>query len=151
MTTEALLAYLHFAAILTLVVFMSSEAALCRSEWLNADVVRRLVRVDAIYGAASAAVLLTGVARTLWGMKGAGWFWSQPLLWTKLGLFVVIGLLSIKPTLAFLRWRKTLEASGALPPPDEVRAIRRIVMIEAHLLVLIPLAAVFLARGIGVC
>ena len=44
MTLEAVLASLHLVAILTLVVFMSSQAALCRIEWLNAAVVERLVR-----------------------------------------------------------------------------------------------------------
>ena len=39
MTLEALLAYAHILAILTLVVFISSEAALCRPEWMNAKVV----------------------------------------------------------------------------------------------------------------
>ena len=74
MTLEALLAYAHFLAILTLVVFISSEAALCRVEWMNAKVVERLAVVDRIYGIAAGAVLLTGVARTWWGMKGAAWF-----------------------------------------------------------------------------
>ena len=46
--TEALLAYAHFVAILMLVVFVTSEAALCRPEWMNAAVVRRLARVDLI-------------------------------------------------------------------------------------------------------
>ena len=35
MTLEAVLAALHMVAILTLVVFLTSEAALCRSEWMN--------------------------------------------------------------------------------------------------------------------
>ena len=53
MTTEALLAYAHILAFLTLVVFVSSEAALCRPEWLNATIVERLVTVDRIYGIAA--------------------------------------------------------------------------------------------------
>ena len=97
MTLEAILAYLHLLAILTLVVFLSSEAALCRVEWMNAKVVERLGRVDMVYGIASVAVLLTGVARTWWGVKGTSWYWTNPLLHTKLALFVAIGLLSIKP------------------------------------------------------
>ncbi|MBX3585102.1 MAG: DUF2214 family protein [Ramlibacter sp.] len=149
MTLEAILAYLHFIAILTLVVFLSSEAALCRMEWMNAKVVERLAKVDMVYGMASGAVLLTGVARTWWGVKGTAWYWTNPLLHTKLALFIVIGLLSIKPTLMYARWRKELRASGALPAQDEVRRARKFVMIQAHLLVLIPLAAVFLARGFG--
>ena len=147
MTLEAILAYLHFLAILTLVVFISSEAALCRVEWLNAKVVERLAVVDRVYGIAAGAVLLTGVARTWWGIKGTSWYWHQPLLHLKLGLFVVVGVMSIKPTIMFIRWRRELRASGALPSEAEIRTARKWVMIQAHIIAVIPLAAVFLARG----
>lgn len=148
MNLEALLAGLHILAILSLVVFLSSQAALCRMEWMNAAVVRRLARLDAIYGATAIAVLLTGLARTWWGVKTADWYWHQPLLHLKLTLFVVIGLMSIKPTLTYRRWLRTLEAGNGLPPEDQVRSTRRLVMIQAHLLMLIPIAAVMLARGV---
>ena len=77
------------------------------------------------------------------------WYWSQPLLHVKVTLFLVIALLSIRPTIRFIRWRKALDTNGALPAEAEIRATRRLVMIQAHLLMLIPLAAVFLARGVG--
>jgi putative membrane protein len=147
MTQEALLAFAHFAAILALVVFITSEAALCRGEWMNDKVVERLVRVDRIYGVAALAVVLTGLARTWWGIKGAAWYWDQPLLHLKLGLFIAVGLMSIKPTLMFIRWRKKLRAGGGLPADDEIRTARRWVMVQAHIIALVPLAAVFLARG----
>lgn len=149
MLTEALLAYVHIAAILAVTVFLTSEAALCRVEWMNPAVVRRLGRVDMLYAIAAVTLLLTGLARTWWGIKGTGWYWSQPLLHLKLTLFVLIGLMSIKPTILFTRWRKRLAASGELPPEAEVRQARRWVMIEAHLLLLVPLAATLLARGVG--
>lgn len=148
MLLESLLAYAHFVAILSVVVFMTSEAALCRAEWLNAAVVRRLVRVDRIYLFAALALLLTGIARTVWGVKGVGWYWHQPLLHLKVTLFVVIGLISIKPTRAFLRWQRQLDATGALPSDGEVQSVRRLIMVQAHLLVLVPLAATLLARGV---
>ena len=44
MTLEAILASAHLVAILELVTFMSSQAALCRTEWKNAAVVERMVR-----------------------------------------------------------------------------------------------------------
>ena len=149
MTLEAILAYLHFLAILTMVVFIASEAALCRVEWLNAAVVERLAKVDLIYGISAITVLVTGVARTWWGMKGTAWYWTNPLLHVKLTLFVVIGVLSIFPTITFIRWRKTLRVTGALPVEAEVRKTRRLVMVQAHILALIPLVAVFFARGFG--
>ncbi len=149
MTLEAILAYLHILAILTMVVFISSEAALCRAEWMNAAVVERLGRVDMVYGIAAIAVLATGVARTWWGMKGTAWYWTNPLLHLKLTLFIIVGLLSIRPTMTYARWRKALRSSGALPAEAEVRKTRKQVMVQAHIIALIPLAAVFLARGFG--
>ena len=149
MILESLLAYAHILAIFTMVVFLGSEAALTRAEWLNAAVVRRLALIDMIYGIAAAFVLATGVARTVWGIKGLGYYWGNPLLWVKLALFLCIALLSMQPTLNFRRWRRAVAAGGALPEPAQIRATRRIVMIEAHLLALIPLPAAFLARGFG--
>ena len=67
MTLEALLAYTHILAILAMVVFLASEAALCRVQWLNAAVVERLAKIDTVYGIAAVAVLPTGIARTWWG------------------------------------------------------------------------------------
>ena len=81
-----MLAYLHFIAIFTLIVFLSSEAALCRSEWLNAASLRRLAAIDRIYGIAAIVVLATGFARTYWGVKGFAWYWHQPLLHAKVFL-----------------------------------------------------------------
>jgi putative membrane protein len=149
MTLEAVLAYLHLLAILTMVVFVASEAALCRVQWLNAAVVERLARVDRIYGIAALAVLATGLVRTLLGVKGTAWYWSNPLLHMKLTLFVVVGVISIFPTLTFLRWRKALRADGTLPGEVQIARTRRLVMVQAHIIAVIPLLAVFLARGYG--
>ncbi|AEG91342.1 DUF2214 family protein [Ramlibacter tataouinensis] len=149
MTLEALLAYAHLLAILTMVVFIASEAAICRPEWLNAAVVERLATVDRVCGLAALAVLLTGLARVFWGAKGGAYYGGNWLLWTKFGLFVVIGLLSIGPTLTFARWRRALREGGTLPSPEQVRRTRKRVMAQAHLIPLVPLAAVFLARGYG--
>ena len=149
MTLEAILSYLHLLAILTMVVFISSEAALCRVQWLNAAVVERLAKADLVYGVAAVAVLASGIARTWWGVKGTGWYWTNPLLHVKLTLFIVIGVVSIFPTLTYFRWRKTVRASGALPAEAEIRKTRKRVMVQAHLLAVIPLVAVFLARGFG--
>ena len=149
MTLDAILQYLHLSAILALVVFITSEAAICRPEWMNPQIVERLVTVDRIYGIAALAVLVTGFVRIYWGTKGAGWYWGNWLLHLKITAFVVVALISIAPTLKFMRWRKALRATGALPPAEEVRKARKLVMLQAHIIPLIPLAAAFLARGFG--
>ena len=102
-----------------------------------------------VYGIAAMAVLATGVARTWWGVKGTAWYWSNRLLHLKLALFVVVGVISILPTLTLRRWRKALRASGALPAEARCGRPRKLVMVQAHIIAVIPLAAVFLARGFG--
>jgi len=66
-----------------------------------------------------------------------------------MALYVVIAILSIKPTVAFLRWRRRLADSGAMPAPAEVAGARRLIHLEVALLTLMPLMAVLMARGIG--
>lgn len=147
MIMEVWLAALHLLAVLTLVVFLSSQAALCRLEWMNAAVVRRLARLDLIYGLAALALLITGLARLYWGTKGMSWYVSQPLFHVKMTLFVVAVALSIKPSLTFRRWLRALGASQALPAAQEVVSTRRWIMVQAHLVPVIALIAVFWARG----
>lgn len=147
MTLEAVLAALHIVAILTLVVFLTSEVALCRTEWMNAAVVQRLVRLDLIYGISAVVLLLTGLARLVWGAKGMGWYVGQPLFHLKITLFVLVALMSIKPSLEFRRWRKALQADGSLPPEAAVRSTRRWLMWQSHLIPVMAVIAVFWARG----
>lgn len=147
MTLEAILAALHLVAILTFVVFLSSQAALCRMEWMNAAVVERLVRLDVIYGAAALVMIGSGLARLLWGIKGVSWYVSQPLFHIKITIVVVMAILSIWPSIMFRRWRRQLQATGALPDELEVKKVRRLVMIQSHVLPVVAVIAVFWARG----
>jgi putative membrane protein len=57
--------------------------------------------------------------------------------------------MSIPPTIAFIRWRRALRANGSLPAEAEVKRVRKLVMAQAHIIPIVPLAAVFLARGYG--
>ena len=148
MLLESLLAFAHIAAVLGLVVFATSEAALTREEWLNAAVVERLVRVDLLCRVAAVGVLATGLARLYFGMKGAAWYAGQPLLWAKVAVFTGLAAMSFMPTAAFARWQRTLRATGALPAAADIRAVRRRVMLATHLLIVVPLLAAWLARGV---
>ena len=146
---EPILAFVHIAALLAVVVFLTSQAALCRPEWMNPAVVRRLAKVDLIYLVAAVALLLTGLARIIWGDKGMDWYLHNWLLHVKITAYIVIALMSLGPTFAYRRWLKALQRDGSLPLPTDVTRIRKLVMIEAHLIALVPLAAVFMARGYG--
>ena len=149
MILESILAFLHLTAILSAVVFLTSVGALCRMEWMNALVVRRLRTVDRIYWIAMVAIVLTGVARWLLGTKGWVWYAGNWLFWSKVVLFALMAALSVPPTRAFAAWNERLLRDGSLPGEAEVTRARRLVMAAGHVLPLIPLPAVFLARGFG--
>ncbi|WP_088285815.1 DUF2214 family protein [Ideonella sp. A 288] len=149
MILETVLAYVHLLAILTWVVFLASTAALARTEWLNAAVVDRLVVVDRIANVAALLVLASGLARWLWGIKGVAWMGGQPLFWGKVALFALMGLAAWRTQRTLRAWQRALHSTGGLPAADEVAVLRRRVMRASHLMLLVPLLAVMLARGIG--
>lgn len=111
--------------------------------------VERLSRVDLAYGVLAALVLAAGLARVAWGVKGAGFYTGNPVFWTKLGLFALIGLISVAPTLRYLGWRRASRADGSLPGPAQVQGARRWVGAQLVLFAALPLLAALMARGIG--
>src|SRR3972149_570580 len=149
MIADAVFAYLHYAAILTLASALGAEALLLRAE-PGAATVRALVRADVLYGISAGVVLVSGLLRLFLGAKGAGFYASNPVFWAKMALFALIALMSIPATVRIVRWRRTLRADPRfIPPAAEIQAPRRLVFAEPHVLALIPLAAVFMARGMG--
>jgi putative membrane protein len=150
MLLEAALAYAHLIAILTWVVFIGSTTALARAEWLNSAALARLARVDRLAAVGAMAVLLTGAARVTWGVKGAAWYGAQPLVWGKLVLWLLIVAGGISASRRIQAWHRAHARGGVLPAATEVQAVRRRLMAASHGLLLVPLLAVCVARGIGV-
>ena len=149
MIADALLAYLHFGSILFLTAVLGAEYYLLRAQ-PGPAIIGALARADTGYGIASVVVIVTGVLRALYGVKGWAFYTGNPVFWVKIALFIAVGLVSIKPTIRFIQWRKALRADhGFIPPAAEIASMKRVVLIELHLLALIPLAAVFMARGMG--
>jgi putative membrane protein len=149
MWKDALLAYAHFAAIFTLIWFLAREWTLLKSGCDHLDY-RRLARTDIGYALAAVAVLVTGASRLLFGAKPAVFYIHNPVFHVKIGLFVLVGLISIKPTLAFLRWRRAFAADPQFRAGEaEWRLVKHLLLLELHLVALIPLFAVLVARGIG--
>jgi putative membrane protein len=146
MLTDLILAILHHLAIVILIVLLAMEFALLRPG-LTPDNLRRLVRVDAGYGMSAGFVIVVGVSRVIWGAKGAGFYLSNPWFWAKMGSFLLIGLLSIPPTLALLKWRKARRLDAAFAPSDgEVARLRGFVHAEVGLLALVVAFAAAMAR-----
>ena len=146
---STLFAFLHHVAAFALVATLALEFVLLKQE-LNAANARRILAADAIYGMSAGLLIVVGLLRVFFFEKGAYYYFHSVPFVAKLVLFVVIGLVSIYPTRAFLSWRKQLKNntfSGVLA--NELRRIRLIVHIELAGVVLILLCAAMAARGIG--
>lgn len=146
---DAALSYLHFVFAFILVAAIAAELFVLRLP-VDARVARLLLRVDLFYGASAVGVILAGVARVFWGAKGAAFYAAQPMFWAKMAAFALVGLISIAPTRAFFRWVKAARADTAFAVSEpEAKRVRRLLMIEVHVLALVPLFAALMARGIG--
>ena len=149
MQTDLILAILHHLAIVTLIVLLAIEFALMRPGLSSADL-KRLVNVDAAFGAAAGLVIVIGICRVVWGAKGPDYYIANVWFWAKMASFALIGLLSIPPTLALLKWRKALKQDAAfLPAPADVARLRRFIHAEVALLALVVGFAATMARYSG--
>ena len=144
------LASVHHLAIFTLAAILAFELALTARD-LDASAVLRLARVDAWYGVAAAVVLVVGIARVIFGLKGSAYYMANAFFWTKMGLFAAVGLVSVAPTLRYLVWRRAARADPEFRPDDaSVRSVRRALWAEVVLFAGLPLCAAAMARGFGV-
>jgi putative membrane protein len=146
---EIFIPYLHYIAIMALMGSLISEHLILKPR-ISGQQVRSLAGIDLVYGISAIVVLATGLLRWFVYGKGSEFYLSNPLFHTKITLFVVLGVLSIFPTLKFLKWKKQVR-KGEDPEIDE-KAVKKLLMfirIELLLVVIIPLLAVMIARGAG--
>jgi putative membrane protein len=141
---DLILACLHHLLIFGLFALLLSEFLLLKPR-LDAAAINRISRIDTMYGAAAGLLLIVGLCRAVFAAKGWPYYSHNAWFWAKLATFLLISLLSIAPTLAILRWRRT----GASPDEDAVRAVRRLFHYELALFLLLPLFAAAMARGYG--
>jgi len=115
---------------------------------IKKDQIKSLATIDLIYGLSAILVLTTGLLRWFVYGKGYDFYMSSPLFHIKLTLFIIIGILSIFPTIKFLKWRKQIKR-GDEPVITEkgVKNLLMFIRIELLIITVIPLIAVLIARG----
>ncbi|EIK97007.1 hypothetical protein PMM47T1_07696 [Pseudomonas sp. M47T1] len=147
--SQAIAAYLHYLSIFTLFALLSIEHVLLKPEPTVAQA-RSLMRVDLLFGIVAGLVVLTGLARLLWFAKGPDYYLHNGFFHAKVAVFVLIGLLSVVPTVRFLGWRPAVKA-GVAPTVSaaSVRHMTMIIRLELALLIVVPLLATLMARGFG--
>ena len=147
MTTDAWLAIAHHLAAFTLLAIIVAEFVLVRPG-LHGVELQRLRRFDALYGVTAGVVLIVGISRLIWGAKPFDFYGDNPFFWLKMAAFATVGLLSIRPTMRYLRWTAAGEEAGE-PDPDEIRQARHLLVAQLSVFAVIPVCAALMARGIG--
>jgi putative membrane protein len=149
MVVRALFSLLHFVAVFGIVATIFLEWQTMSRTPTVAEA-KRIQVCDRWYGIFAVWVLVVGFLRVFYFEKGQDFYFASPFFHAKLGLFVLIGLLSIYPTIRFLKWRVPLAAGT--PPVVEEREYKLImVALRAELLLLVGMAfsAALMARGVG--
>jgi putative membrane protein len=150
MIVSAALAFVHFAAVFGIVGTLFFEW-LTMSPTPTFSEATRIQLCDRWYGICAAAVLIVGFVRATHYEKGWAFYTASPYFYGKLALFVLLGVISIYPTIRFIKWRTQMRGKTA-PALSEREYTLIMVSLRAELLLLsgIALCASLMARGIGV-
>lgn len=149
MVTTALMAFLHHLMAFTLTACLVYEFVAYRKN-MGIEEIRRIQRVDLVYGISAGLLLVIGLMRVFFFEKGVNFYINNPFFWVKIIAFLIVGLLSIDPTIRYIRWNKTLRQNALLTISDgEYKRTRLLLWLEVTGIAIILLAAPLMARGIG--
>lgn len=136
--------YVHFISFMIVFAMVFAESRLLQEKMTRAEV-QRVFKIDGIYGLFSIIVVAAGLYLWFGVGKPAEFYSDNPLLWAKVILFSLVGILSIWPTIFFFKQRVGHDDEPVIVP----RRLRFIVRVELILLLIIPLLAALMAQGVG--
>lgn len=144
---DAALALPHHAGAFGLVSAQAMAVTMLRGP-LDAPRLARLVAVDRLGRVALGLAASAGPAREARGPKGAAFYLANPSFWPELALVAVIAGLSAAPARRLRAWHGAARQDPGWRP-DAAAGARRQRTGATHVVVGVPVAAVAMARGIG--
>lgn len=149
MVTTALMAFLHHLLAFTLTACLVYEFIAYRRNMSIAEI-RRIQRVDLAFGISAGLLVLVGLLRVYFFEKGVNFYFNNPFFWVKMTAFLAVGLLSIDPTIRYIRWNRILRQNEVPEISEpEYKRTRLLLWLEVIGIAVILLAAPMMARGIG--
>lgn len=144
-----LLAFLHHLAAFTLVGALVAELALIQ-DGLAPKTACTILLADLAYGISAGTILIVGLLRIIYFERGASYYFHSVPFMAKVSLFLMVGLLSIYPTVEFLSWRTFLK-QGQAPTitTRKLHTIKSIILWELLGVGLIVFCAALMAQGVG--
>ena len=147
--TSAIFAFLHHLFAFTLTACLVYEFIAYR-KGMTVEEARRIQRVDLVYGISAGLLLVVGVMRVFFFEKGVNFYIYSPFFWAKMAAFAIVGLLSIDPTIRYIRWNQILRENTVPEISYAVYKRTRVLLwLEMTGIVIILFSAAMMARGIG--
>jgi putative membrane protein len=141
-----IVAWIHYVSIMLMIASLLGEHLFLKQELMAAQA-RTIQRLDIVYGASAAIVLITGILRVFLE-KGAAYYNHHIGFHILVGIFILVALLSIYPTVIFLRWRSdTSGGRGQQLAQGQFGKLQIILRTEMALLLLAPFFATWMAHG----
>lgn len=148
-TGDLALAIVHHLLIFALAGIIAFEVGVIKPGLSTKDIAR-LGRADMWYGILAALIIIVGFSRAIWFAKGWAYYSVNHFFWAKIGAFLIVGLLSIQPTLSILRWRRAQKTNPSFLPDDSaIKTVRHFLWLEVFFFAWIPIFAAAMARGYG--
>lgn len=147
MWNSAIVAYLHYLGLM-----LSFGSLIVECLYFKKDITVREAKIvgiaDGVYGFSATMILVTGILRVLYFGKGSDYYLDNTFFWVKIGLFIVVGLLSLYPTITFIFWWIKDLIHDKLPTikPNQFKIISWSIRGELVGFSLIPLMAAIMAR-----
>ena len=150
MLVSVFISFGHFASFFALTAAIVLQLALL-SNSLSLETALRIQRADRAAGMAAALILVFGFLRVFVFDKGAEYYFSNTFFLLKLGIFVAVALLSVYPTLTYLKWNESLN-QGVVPELSTlvIPRLRKIIHYQLIGILAILLCASLIAKGYGV-
>ena len=144
METTIIVRAIHFISIFFVVASVFAEFILVKPKLIRTQI-SLLSKIDALYGISS--ILVVGAGLLLWFVVGKSpeYYAGNHIFFTKIGLFTLVGLLSLYPTIFFFKNRKGNMDDEVIMP----KSIKTVIIIEFCILLIIPFLASAMAAGIG--
>lgn len=150
MWASAITAYFHYLSIGIIFAALAIEFFTLKEE-LNLKEAWRILWADSVYGIAAIIVLVTGILRVLYFAKDTAYYLNNPIFWVKIAVYLIVGTVSLYPTISFLKWIKSLmEKKVPEITINQYKRLKGVIIFELIGFSTIPLFASMMARGIGI-
>lgn len=148
MAASAFFAALHHLLFFVIAAVLAAELVLV-AEPVTVKSAKRLALLDAHYGAAAVGIIAVGFMRAVYFEKGWDFYAHNPFFHAKIGAFLLVGLLSIYPSIQFVKWRRSAIAHETPPNAPTRDKVRLLILVELIGLGVVFVCAALMARGIA--